>query len=610
MKPNIKRLIHRIGTMAMAAMIALSLGACGDKVGITTDIIELDVDYLSFTQAGGSETITVKSSIPGSHLTASVVDAEWCTAVFENGKLVVAALPNGNTLERNAVVKIMGDNVLQVLTVMQQGRSLTYNAATDGSFDYLTVFTDDTCAELKAGITQTQIDNIPSAFFRTLALELFNGSYDLEFRSQNYKPWRNPDITALNNKNMKYSKRDNPTGIYALKGEQIVFFADDVPLYNTPRVVVQNSQIDNQGKLSGQEVYIQKGLNVFTASNSGLMYVEYLTSFADEAPVKVNFVTGSVNGYFDIAKHAPEKWAQSLSKASFRHFDLVGEHAHLTFETEMFRKYTTDGTELVGIFDEMVTIEEDFMGLYKYNKAPKNRIHFRVADYEEKYMYATDYYTGYSSPTQTDILDVKKIKTTSVWGPAHEIGHVHQIQPEMRWHGMIEVTNNLCALTVQIAFGNRSRLMVDNPNYYEVAKRTIIEGELPHNMVTDAFCKLVPFWQLKLYLMDARGQTDFYRDLYERFRQQWPSPATDGDAQLNFVKAACEVAGLDLTDFFTAWGFFTPMNDLVDDYNEKRFIVTQEMIDAAKAEIAAMGLPKPIHDNIYDITDDNVDSYK
>jgi hypothetical protein len=65
-----------------------------------------------------------------------------------------------------------------------------------------------------------------------------------------------------------------------------------------------------------------------------------------------------------------------------------------------------------------------------------------------------------------------------------------------------------------------------------------------------------------------------------------------------------------LTDFFGKWGFLTPIDQTMDDYGSGRFTITQSQIDAVKAEIASKNYPKPAHNNIYDIRDDNVNSFK
>lgn len=111
--------------------------------------------------------------------------------------------------------------------------------------------------------------------------------------------------------------------------------------------------------------------------------------------------------------------------------------------------------------------------------------------------------------------------------------------------------------------------------------------------------------------MDVLGKSDFYKDLYEYMRNQDNSQATnDGFYQLDFVRATCRIANLDLTAFFEAWGFLTPVDITVNDYATKQFTITQQQIDELKAEIAAKNYPQPAHNNIYSITDNNVSNYK
>ncbi|MDL2319505.1 M60 family metallopeptidase [Alistipes sp. OttesenSCG-928-B03] len=591
---------------ACAAVVLLagalpSFNACNDDVGVKIERIEFDKDCLSFGYRGGEETATVKATVSG--LSVSGVNASWCTIDYKNGVVHVVAEQNESTAERHAFVKIEGEGISQTLAIRQAGRKLTLGEG-DTSYDYLKIFTDKTCTKLRPEITEAEIEEISSAFFRELARDIQGGKYDTEFRVREYKPWQEPYVMAAKNKTRRYSKRDNPTGIYAQKGEQVVFFAGDIPAGTHVYVFLQNAN----ERIEGYTKYVEPGLNTFTAQYDGLMYVEYLTVEAKEAPVKIHFATCNVNGFFDTAIHSPGEWKERLDKAGFRHFDLLGERAHMTFETEMFRRYTPDGTELVSAYDRLVYLEHDFMGLFKYGKEFRNRMYFLVMDHDN-YMHATDYYTGYSLPTQSEILDVEQFKTTAIWGPAHEVGHVNQTRG-LDWHGMTEVTNNIYSLYVQTEFGNTSRLLDGDPNSYERAKTSIIEAGIAHNALDgEPILQVVPFWQLKLYMMDALGKKDFYRDLFEHLRTS-PDSATDGAEQLNFVKVACQISQLDLTDFFRAWGFLTEINKEKSDYNDKTFVVTQEMIDAVEAEIEAMKLPKPRHNNIYDITDENVSDFK
>ena len=42
-------------------------------------------------------------------------------------------------------------------------------------------------------------------------------------------------------------------------------------------------------------------------------------------------------------------------------------------------------------------------------------------------------------------------------------------------------------------------------------------------------------------------------------------------------------------DFFTKWGFLTPVDKELDDYGKKQLTVTQDMIDALKQKVNALG---------------------
>ncbi len=470
-----------------------------------------------------------------------------------------------------------------------------------GGFDASTIFTDATCSALKPGVGKSDIANIENLFFRELALEIFEGTYEPEFRVQNYRAWEHPDVMAERNKTGTYSLRDNPTGIYVRTGEELVVIVGDLQRQNIG-IFVQ----DPTKMISGSSFALKPGVNKFKVTHPGLIYVMYHTRnwTGNEPEVKINIVTGHVNGYFDLAKHkTKEKWTELLSKATFEHFDLVGEYAHLTFQTEAFKGYTPDGVALVKKYDDMVRLEQEFMGLFKYNRAFKNRMYF-LAMSGSSYMHASAYYTGYDVGTQNDILKLTEFSTGSIWGPAHEVGHVNQTRPGFCWKGMTEVSNNVFSLYIQTEFGNRSRLL----DVYSKAFTQILDAGICYNAHDDVFCKLVPFWQLKLYMHDVLDEEDFYKDLYEKIRLN-PNPATNGACQMEFVKAACDVAQLDLTDFFGAWGFLLPIDIVIDDYGPGQFLVTQAMVDDTKAYIAGKNYPKPAR-NFERITDSNLANYR
>ena len=112
--------------------------------------------------------------------------------------------------------------------------------------------------------------------------------------------------------------------------------------------------------------------------------------------------------------------------------------------------------------------------------------------------------------------------------------------------------------------------------------------------VDDVFVRLVPFWQLHLYFSE-NGHPDFYADLMEEMRNR-PHVGLGNESirnQFEFIKLACELGKVDLTEFFEKWGFFYVGDIELDDYGKYKYTITQKEVDATKAYIAKLGLSKP-----------------
>ncbi|MFW6172115.1 MAG: M60 family metallopeptidase, partial [Planctomycetota bacterium] len=113
----------------------------------------------------------------------------------------------------------------------------------------------------------------------------------------------------------------------------------------------------------------------------------------------------------------------------------------------------------------------------------------------------------------------------------------------------------------------------------------------------NVFDRLVPFWQLHLYF-SRHGRSDFYADVMEEMRRR-PDAGRGNDSirnQFQFMKICCDVAQLDLTDFFEKWGFFHVGDITVKDYRDYHFKVTRQMVDKIKSDIAAQEYKKPDED--------------
>lgn len=504
------------------------------------------------------------------------------------------------TISRNDGELRVGEIVLKDrLSDIQKIVLVQQNSYDIARFNPLKIFTDLSCSVLNTGITASDIDTISSPVHRRIAGELLSGQYST-FRSQIYKAYPHPNLESRQNKTGTHGLLDNPTGIYINSPGDLIIFADNLP-QSPVKVLIQ----DADKGFGGQEYTLTSGVNKWEVNGKGLLYILYHTDdFKSAKTIKLNIASGEVNGYFDVSKHAAADWARLLQEAKAPYFDVLGKYAHLTFPTASFRSYTLDGKALIDAYDELVRLEMDFMGLFKYNRVFSNRLYFFVV--HDSYMYATSFRTAYNIETMRYLCNVGELKTSSIWGPAHEVGHIHQTRPGLKWHGMTEVTNNIYSLFVQTQFGNVSRLQSEN--IYQPAMNSAFAGKLAHISIDNVFRQLVPFWQLYLYMTQVAGKNDFYKDVHEDIRKN-ASPVTDGECQLEFTKTCCRVAQLDLSSFFEKWGFFKPVDIEMDDYGKKSFSITQAQSTDIKQQINAFGYT-PSNANIEYITDANLALYK
>ena len=238
-------------------------------------------------------------------------------------------------------------------------------------------------------------------------------------------------------------------------------------------------------------------------------------------------------------------------------------------------------------------------------------------------MWASEGRIGFVYTVLGDILRKSYLMASrNSWGPAHEIGHCNQTRPGVLWGGNTEVTNNIMSEYVQTTILRQpSRLQTEDmgeglPNRYAKAWRDILAAGAPHSTEGDVFCKLVPFWQLQLYFGEVLGQTPelredkggFYPDVFEYVRTS-PDLGTAGEQQTEFVLTCSKASGHNLLDFFTKWGFLTPVDASIDDYGSGRITVTESRIEEIRQRVEALGLPKPDSPIEY-ITDNNKGLFK
>ena len=143
------------------------------------------------------------------------------------------------------------------------------------NFDPLTLFTDETCSELKDGITQTDIDNCVNGFYRDIASQLLDGTYPSEFRIQTYRAYPNSAEEASENKiQFAYSRLDNPTGISVSEGEEVVVFVGPMG-GQAISIGVQNLDVSSGDGYGVMTYGLREGVNKITMDKEGLLYVMY-----------------------------------------------------------------------------------------------------------------------------------------------------------------------------------------------------------------------------------------------------------------------------------------------------------------------------------------------
>jgi hypothetical protein len=572
----------------------------------------------------------------------------YITTEANPDKVKIASLKRGDGV--HTPCKIVLDKVAEnVKTVRFEVRSafknrvscaeMEFHEVSGTRFDYTTIFADAICSALKPGVTAKDIAKLPDQAYRTLASGLLDGSYKTAWRVAEFRPYQDPLILKESNRLLhSYCLRDNPTGIYVDEGDELNVLVEDTKGQSLS-LVVQNLE---KGYGASRTIMLEKGENKIKSSVSGLIYVQNITkdpiplvlSSAEEKAaaaaktVRIHFMSGKVQGYYRKGVSTDKDWNEMLSAARYKDIDVIGDYALITWNVEDFKTKTpgggvTDIATVIENYDRLTWLEQKLMGTVKYNKMSRNRMYYHL-DYNGASPYATMYRTAYTRGYAELFCNAARFGAR-IWGPGHEAGHINQTHG-FKWSGTTEVVNNIFTLYVQQQqTTEQPRLMASKakwdgteyPNLYEAAIAAIVKTGNPHcltNQSNEFMIKLVPFWQLQLYLADALGKTDFYADVFEYYRTRPTSAGnlTHGEQQLLFVEVACKVANLDLTGFFEKWGFLTPVSVVLDDYGKKPLDITAEQVADTKARIAAAGYPAPPHttDGIIAIRDNNVNDYK
>ena len=465
----------------------------------------------------------------------------------------------------------------------------------------LSVFTDLSCSALKSGVTDEAIEAL-QPYFAKLARNLRDKvytDYEKEFRIQEYQPYSDPIEWAEKLMTRKYTLLDNPTGITVKANEEILILVGDT--YGQS-ISVQNVGEERAGDYvqtaaSGESFFLQSGINKIKVKQTGMLFVLYHTDLTspNAKPIKIHIPLGGgeVAGYWDLKKHQTNaKYKELIAQSSYKYFCVRGERMMFYFHRDKLQEAVPeDILSAIGLWDDIVGWQHELMGIEDVFPSQMNNHLFAISP-EGSYMWASDYRVGFVYTYLKNILLKENVMAAkdNAWGPAHEIGHIHQ--RAINWPSCTESSNNLFANYTLYKLG---KYCSRGETLDKLAQYRLIEGDgwfdmggenVYQNEATEIHLRM--HWQLFNYYHRCGYQPDFWPEMFKALRETRIVETDLGAGQLLFAKTACKVANEDLTEFFDMWGFFKPVDNVsYSQYGNWTYHVTQEMIDEAKAYMAS-----------------------
>ena len=455
------------------------------------------------------------------------------------------------------------------------------------------VFADKLCTRLKDGVTREMIEQMEMEEFRSLAYQLQDGTYSMKYRVGEFKAYR--PVADLRNElknSYTYNNHENPTGITFKKDENVIVVVEGIG--DSPVTL----QVRNFGPEDFNTEYypLSNGVNIINCRNKGNGYIDYYTKNYKDAPkVKIHFVNGVENGYFDLERgDTNDDWKALLANAKGDCMDFVSKNIQGVFPVSALKaNCPTNGVWLVTTYDSIVSLEQEVMGLKKYNRKYDN--HMAVISVKTSgglYHASND---GFCVPINA-LRDPTSSTYFDFWGAAHELGHVNQTNG-MLWIGLTEVTNNIYSAYVEHMLRPNGYHRLENESngfrYYDFMEYNIMKGGqfVPHAH-NDVFCTLIPFWQLLVYTKIAGIQPDAYPEMFEKMRTMDVGSMDDGQKQVNFMRQWCDITKTNYLPYFAKVGMFKTVNEVIGDYSTRQLTITQSMLNELRSHVESAGYPE------------------
>lgn len=494
-----------------------------------------------------------------------------------------------------------------------------YNEAGNYATALSQFFEDAACTTLKSAYKSVTDDALKTAMtesginsttLQNMAIKIKNNSWaewEKIFRVRTVEPYTNPDTwNNLLKIGYNYTRLSNPTGIWSNTNQMLyVFVGDDIPEGASVNLI-QVAKSDKQG--DSQQLH--KGMNAILTNSECALYINYEVSTSDAADSKkwrdypdlsIHIEGGVVDGYFDANRegiNTNEAWKEMVAKGMFsKPFAMMkGRNIIYQMNSTLTKEYVPQKMrEIVDFWDWMVDVQHSLMAVNEYKDRWHNVLGFYSCTYN--FMFASGCGTYYNESTLKDILvyDTMAAGGGSLWGPAHEVGHIHQGLINMI--GCTEISNNLFSQAVVHLNGKTSTRL--NGRKFKYVADLYAANKSWHDY--NLWDRNTMYLKLYLYYEVQGFHPGLFCELFRELRkdplnhnkgsQSNPIPASE-----DFLKFALKVSSIvkeDLTEFFQAFGFFVPFETrVIGDYGNFYTYCTQEMIDEAKAQMAQYKKPK------------------
>lgn len=397
-----------------------------------------------------------------------------------------------------------------------------------------------------------------------------------------------------------------PLGVSAEAGKQVVIYAE-IPEGETVSLI-PTQQFAEAARWSGAAIRLENGRNIVTIprindvspQKGGPLYLQYsggraqdirlqvrggtkipLLELSDWHSLSESEVKARMAAYLEeLNGYCSEKLSglnnNALQTSILNATEIALPHVLLSLPASQV-KAGTSGVD--SLYNNGLAWEEIMQLTYRTHgideaglESSRSRHNIRyMRMFGNAFMYASGSHIGIGFGSCSGMLGGRPTSVTGEgnanglfgWGIQHEIGHV------MDSLGKAEITNNIYALFAQTYDGGQNALpsRLEKSGKYEKVYDKVTSGQ--QGMANDVFVSLAMYWQLHLAYDGAAD--NFYSRL-----NQLPG-AKNNDAA--FMAAASQVAGKDLSGFFSAWGL-TPSGQSGE--REERLI--QYLTDTSRRE--------------------------